>query len=45
MAKLYFYYASMNAGEAVHAGEQIEIGGNEGYIAQCRKHFMEKMVG
>jgi len=32
------------AGDAVHAGEQTEIGGNERYIALCRKHFMEKMT-
>lgn len=31
------------AGNAVRAGEQTEIGGNERYIALCRKHFMEKM--
>jgi len=33
------------AGKAVRAGEQTEIGGNERYIALCRKHFMEKMAG
>jgi thymidine kinase len=32
-------------GNAVRAGEQTEIGGNERYIALCRKHFMEKMAG
>ncbi|MEO1168472.1 MAG: thymidine kinase [Pseudomonadota bacterium] len=30
-------------GKAVSAGEQTEIGGNERYIALCRKHFMERM--
>ncbi|RED17510.1 thymidine kinase [Parasphingopyxis lamellibrachiae] len=32
------------SGRAVRAGEQTEIGGNERYIALCRKHFMEKMA-
>lgn len=31
------------AGDVVRAGEQTEIGGNERYVALCRKHFMEKM--
>lgn len=36
--------AIMNArinskGEIVKTGEQIQIGGNESYIAMCRKHF------
>ena len=30
-----------SAGNAVRAGEQVEIGGNERYIATCRKHFMK----
>lgn len=29
-------------GEAVSEGDQIEVGGNERYIALCRKHFYEK---
>ena len=29
-------------GKAVTAGAQIEIGGNDRYIAVCRKHFKEK---
>ncbi|MEO8402176.1 MAG: thymidine kinase [Gammaproteobacteria bacterium] len=38
--------AIMNAridanGEIVKKGEQIQIGGNERYIAMCRKHFNE----
>lgn len=33
------------AGDVVRAGEQTEIGGNERYVALCRKHFMEKMGG
>lgn len=33
-----------DSGQAVRAGEQTEIGGNERYIALCRKHFMEKMA-
>ena len=31
-------------GDPVQAGEQTEIGGNERYIALCRKHFMEKLA-
>lgn len=31
------------AGNAVREGDSIEIGGNERYIALCRKHFMEKI--
>lgn len=31
------------AGNAVKQGEQTEIGGNDRYIALCRKHFMEKI--
>jgi len=30
-------------GNAVRQGEQTEIGGNDRYIALCRKHFMEKV--
>lgn len=30
-------------GNAVKAGAQTEIGGNDRYIALCRKHFMEKI--
>ncbi|WP_108651407.1 thymidine kinase [Dongshaea marina] len=38
--------AHMNArvaenGEVLHHGEQIEIGGNERYVALCRKHYIE----
>ena len=29
-------------GRAVTKGESIEIGGNERYVAMCRKHFVEK---
>lgn len=29
-------------GRAVTEGESIEIGGNERYVALCRKHFIEK---
>lgn len=28
-------------GNALRAGEQVEIGGNERYIAVCRKHYKE----
>jgi thymidine kinase len=30
-------------GHAVAAGEQTEIGGNDRYIALCRKHFFERL--
>jgi thymidine kinase len=30
-------------GKAVKEGASIEIGGNDRYIALCRKHFMEKL--
>jgi thymidine kinase len=30
-------------GNAVRDGAQTEIGGNDRYIAMCRKHFMEKL--
>jgi thymidine kinase len=32
-------------GIAVRAGMQTEIGGNDRYIALCRKHFMDKYHG
>ncbi|MDA0349117.1 MAG: thymidine kinase [Verrucomicrobia bacterium] len=31
-------------GKAVKEGAQVEIGGNERYVALCRKHFREAMV-
>jgi thymidine kinase len=30
-------------GRAVRSGEQTEIGGNDRYIALCRRHFMERL--
>ncbi len=30
-------------GNAISEGDQIEVGGNERYIALCRKHFYEKL--
>ncbi len=33
------------AGHPVREGAQTEIGGNDRYIALCRKHFMERMHG
>lgn len=30
-------------GEVIHAGEQIQIGGNESYLSVCRKHYKERM--
>lgn len=32
-------------GRAVTAGAQTEVGGNDRYIALCRRHFMERMRG
>jgi thymidine kinase len=32
-------------GNAVKAGAQTEIGGNDRYEALCRRHFMEKLAG
>ena len=42
--------ASMNlrvdeSGNAIKAGAQTEIGGNDRYVALCRKHFSEKLRG
>ena len=34
-----------SAGNAVKEGAQTEIGGNDRYVALCRKHFMEKVRG
>ena len=31
------------AGSAVHEGAQTEIGGNDRYVAMCRKHFSERL--
>lgn len=33
------------AGQAVVAGAQTQIGGNDSYIALCRRHFMERTHG
>lgn len=33
------------AGRAVRQGEQTEIGGNDRYVALCRRHFMERLNG
>lgn len=32
-----------DTGRAVQHGEQTEIGGNDRYIALCRRHFMERL--
>ena len=32
-------------GRAVREGAQTEVGGNDRYVALCRKHFMEKVRG
>ncbi|WP_231468127.1 thymidine kinase [Novosphingobium sp. CECT 9465] len=34
-----------DGGAAVRAGDQTEIGGNDRYVALCRKHFSEAMEG
>ena len=31
------------AGRAVSSGQQTEIGGNDRYLALCRRHFMERI--
>jgi len=31
-----------SAGRAVTSGAQTEIGGNDRYLALCRKHFIER---
>jgi thymidine kinase len=33
------------AGHAVTAGAQTEIGGNDRYVALCRRHYMDRMRG
>jgi thymidine kinase len=33
------------SGTTVRDGDQTEIGGNDRYIALCRKHFIERMKG
>jgi thymidine kinase len=33
------------AGNAVKEGAQTEVGGNDRYVALCRKHFLEKVRG
>jgi thymidine kinase len=30
-------------GAAVAAGAQTEVGGNDRYVALCRKHFFERL--
>src|SRR5688500_12835343 len=32
-------------GHAVKQGEQVEIGGNNRYVAACRRHFKEALAG
>ncbi|EQB30651.1 thymidine kinase [Sphingobium ummariense] len=32
-------------GRAVHQGAQTQIGGNDNYVALCRRHFVERMRG
>lgn len=33
------------AGDAVREGQQTEIGGNDRYVALCRKHFSAALAG
>jgi thymidine kinase len=33
------------SGRAVTCGAQTEIGGNDRYVALCRKHFREALAG
>lgn len=33
-----------SSGKAIKEGEQTEIGGNESYVALCRKHFSEALA-
>ena len=30
-------------GRAIRQGDQTEIGGNDRYVALCRRHFVEQM--
>jgi thymidine kinase len=32
-------------GKAVSEGAQTEIGGNDRYVAMCRKHFSQALAG
>ena len=32
-------------GRVLTDGDQVSIGGNDRYVALCRKHFMEKVRG
>lgn len=32
-------------GRAMREGDQTQIGGNDSYVALCRRHFMERMGG
>lgn len=33
------------SGRAIRQGDQTEIGGNDRYVALCRRHFVEQMQG
>jgi len=33
-----------SSGKVLHFGEQVVIGGNESYVAVCRKHFQEGKI-
>ncbi len=32
------------AGNAIRAGDQVEIGGNDQYVALCRRHFLQRLA-
>lgn len=34
-----------DSGRAVREGAQVEIGGNDRYVAMCRRHFKEALAG
>ncbi|MFW5670666.1 MAG: thymidine kinase, partial [Acetivibrio ethanolgignens] len=37
--------ARISDGKVVYAGEQVVLGGNESYMALCRKHYHEGNLG
>ena len=37
--------ARISNGHVVKAGEQIMLGGNESYVALCRKHWAQGKLG
>ena len=44
VASCYLTYVAVDAaGRPVGEGEQTAIGGNERYVALCRRHFMARL--